>query len=31
MSALVFGQPETMALAVLGPVDRGKIEHLWKR
>jgi predicted Zn-dependent peptidase len=30
MSALVFGQPETMALAVLGPVDRGKIEKLWK-
>lgn len=30
MSKLVFGEAETMSLAVLGRVDRGKIEKLWK-
>ena len=30
MSSLVFGEPGTMALAVLGQVDRGTIEKLWK-
>jgi predicted Zn-dependent peptidase len=30
MSRLVFGDEETMALAVLGPVEQGKIEKLWK-
>jgi len=30
MSDLVFGQPESMSLAVLGPVDRARIETLWK-
>jgi len=30
MSALVFGHPESMALAVLGPADPSKIEKIWK-
>jgi predicted Zn-dependent peptidase len=30
MSRLVFGDPESMAVAVLGPVDRGRIERLWR-
>jgi predicted Zn-dependent peptidase len=30
MSKLVFGDPGTMSLAVLGRVDGGKIEKLWK-
>ena len=30
MSDLVFGNPETMAIAVLGPVDKARIERLWK-
>jgi len=30
MSRLVFGEPRSMALAVLGRVDRGAIEGLWK-
>ncbi|MGD0231780.1 MAG: pitrilysin family protein [Syntrophorhabdales bacterium] len=30
MSGLVFGEPREMALAVLGKVDRGTIERLWK-
>jgi predicted Zn-dependent peptidase len=30
MSALVFGRPESMALAVLGPADPSKIEKIWK-
>ncbi len=30
MSGLVFGDADTMALAVLGPVEQGKIEKLWK-
>ncbi|OPY70094.1 MAG: Protease 3 precursor [Syntrophorhabdaceae bacterium PtaU1.Bin034] len=31
MSRLAFGQPESMALTVLGKVDRKKIERIWKR
>lgn len=30
MSRLVFGDPESMSLGVLGRVDRSKIEKLWK-
>jgi predicted Zn-dependent peptidase len=30
MSELIFGHEETMALAVLGPVEQGTIERLWK-
>ena len=30
MSGLVFGEPGSMALAVLGKVDRREIERLWK-
>lgn len=30
MSRLVFGQPDSMAVAVLGRVDKSKIEKLWK-
>jgi predicted Zn-dependent peptidase len=30
MSRLVFGAPESMALAVLGKVDSAMIEKLWK-
>jgi hypothetical protein len=30
MSRLIFGEPRSMALAVLGRVDRGAIEGLWK-
>jgi predicted Zn-dependent peptidase len=30
MSELIFGNDETMALAVLGPVEQGTIEKLWK-
>lgn len=30
MSRLVFGNPESMALAVLGGIDRDEIEELWK-
>jgi predicted Zn-dependent peptidase len=30
MSRLVFGKPESMALAVLGGVNRDEIEKLWK-
>jgi predicted Zn-dependent peptidase len=30
MCKLVFGNPETMALGVLGPVDRDHIERLWR-
>jgi hypothetical protein len=30
MSGLIFGDDQTMALAVLGPVEKGKIERLWK-
>jgi predicted Zn-dependent peptidase len=31
MSRLVFGEPESMAIAVLGGVSRDEIEKLWKR
>jgi predicted Zn-dependent peptidase len=31
MSALIFGQPESMALSVLGPAKQSTIERLWKR
>jgi len=30
MSRLVFGDEGSMALAVLGKVDRSTIERLWK-
>jgi predicted Zn-dependent peptidase len=31
MSSLIFGQPESMALSVLGPVKQSAIEKLWKK
>jgi len=31
MSRLVFGEPENMAIAVLGGVSRAEIEKLWKK
>ena len=30
MSTLVFGQPENTAVAVLGAVEAGEIERLWR-
>ena len=30
ISSLIFGEPGSMALAVLGKVDRSAIERLWK-